>query len=75
MAYPLSSPDVNPIETLWHKMKQHLRNNPQRKTPQLHAKLQEVWDNFTPELCENLVNTMPARVQAVIKAKGDVTSY
>lgn len=75
LSHPSSSPDLNPIETLWHKMKQHLRNSPQRTIPQLRTKLQEIWDNFTPELCASLVNTMPDRVQAVIRAKGDVTPY
>lgn len=75
LSHPSSSPDLNPIETLWHKMKQYLRNNPQRTLPELHAKLQDIWDNFTPEFCQGLVNSMPDRVRAVIRAKGDVTSY
>lgn len=75
LSHPSSSPDLNPIETLWHKMKQHLRNNPQRTIPQLRAKLQEIWDNFSPNMCEDIVDIMPARIQAVVKAKGDVTSY
>ncbi|CAH2015811.1 unnamed protein product [Acanthoscelides obtectus] len=41
-----SSPDLSPIETLWHEMK----------------KLQEIWDCFTPNFCQNLVNTMPQRI-------------
>lgn len=75
LSHPSSSPDLNPIETLWHKMKQHLRNNPQRTIPQLRAKLQEIWDNFPPNMCEDIVDTMPARIKAVVKANGDVTSY
>lgn len=75
LSCPSSSPDLNPIETLWHKMKQRLRNNPQRTLPQLRAKLQEIWDSFTPELCEGLVDTMPNRVHAVIRVNGDVTPY
>lgn len=75
LSHPSSSPDLNPIETLWHKMKQHLRNHPQRTWPQLRVKLQEIWDSFTPEFGEKLVRTMPNRVQAVIRAKGDVTLY
>ena len=75
LSHSSSSPDLNPMETLWHKIKQRLRNNPQRTLPQLRAKLQEIWDSFTPEFCEGLVGTMPNRVQAVIRAKGDVTPY
>lgn len=75
LSWPASSPDLNVIETVWHKMKQQLRNHPQRTIPELRAKLQEIWSSFTLENCEALVKTMPARIQAVIKAKGDVTSY
>lgn len=75
LSWPSSSPDLNVIETVWHKMKQHLRNHPQRIIPELRVKLQEIWNSFTRENCQALVKTMPARIQAVIKAKGDVTSY
>lgn len=73
--WPSSSPDLNIIETVWHKMKQQLRNDPQRNISDLRVKLQHIWDSFTAEDCQKLVETMPARINAVIKAKGDVTSY
>lgn len=75
LSHPASSPDLNVIETVWHKMKQYLRNHPQRTIFDLRTKLQEIWDNFSPQMCQSLVNTMPLRVQAVVKAKGDVTPY
>lgn len=73
--WPSNSPDLNVIETLWHKMKQELRNSPQRTLPHLQGKLQSIWDSFTPDVCRSLVATMPARIAAVIKSKGDVTPY
>ncbi len=27
----------------------------------------EVWDNIEPEVCQNLIESMPRRVEAVIK--------
>lgn len=75
MDWPSSSPDLNVIETLWHKMKQKLRNNPQRTQEGLKSKIREVYDSVSPEECQALVNSMPKRILAVIKAKGDVTSY
>lgn len=75
LSHPSSSPDLNPIESVWHKMKQNLRNHPQRTIAQLRHKLQEIWDNFSPTECEKLVSSMPSRVEAVIKSKGDVTPY
>lgn len=75
LSWPSSSPDLNVIETLWHHMKRSLRNSPQRSIPALKAKIQEIWNAFTPQYCKSLVDTMPKRIKAVIDAKGDVTSY
>lgn len=75
LSWPSSSPDLNVIETLWHQMKKSLRNDPQRTIPALKAKITQIWNSFTPEYCKILVDSMPKRIQAVIAAKGDVTSY
>lgn len=70
-----SSPDLSPIETLWHIMKKKLREQPARTVLELRARLQEIWNNFTPDDCQKLVDTMPRRIQAVISHKGDVTQW
>ncbi|CAH1982732.1 unnamed protein product [Acanthoscelides obtectus] len=70
-----SSPHLSPIETLWHEMKNVLRQHPARTITELRQMLQEIWDCFTPNFCQNLVNTMPQRISAVIKNKGDVTQW
>lgn len=75
MTWTSSSPDLNIIETLWHKMKQRLRDDLQRTILQLRMKLQEIWNSFSIEECQRLVMTMPSRIEAVIKSKGDVTPY
>lgn len=73
--WPSSSPDLSPIETLWGVMKKKLRSGPPRTVGALKLKLQDIWDSFTPEYCRTLVATMPKRVEAVVKAKGDVTQF
>ena len=35
----------------------------------------EVWDNIPPEVCQNLIESMPRISEAVIKAKGGHTKY
>jgi transposase len=62
LSWPSNSPDLNVIETLWHKMKSYLRNHPQRTIQDLKNQIEKIWA-FYP------------RIQAVIKAKGDVTEY
>lgn len=70
-----SSPDLSPIETFWHEMKKKLRMHPARTIPELKNRLQNIWDSFPPSDCQNLVNTMPDRIKAVIARKGDVTQW
>lgn len=70
-----SSPDLSPIETLWHEMKKVLRKHPARTIPELKQKLQDIWDSFTPEYCQDLISSMPQRISDVIKNKGDVTQW
>lgn len=70
-----SSPDLSPIETLWHKMKKALRAAPARSVGELKTRLREIWHGFTAQDSQELVNTMPRRIHAVIKAKGDVTQW
>lgn len=73
--WPSSSPDLSPIETLWHHMKKQLRTSPVRTVGDLKLKLQSIWDNFTPEFCRSLVATMPRRIKAVLQRKGDCTQW
>lgn len=73
--WPSSSPDLSPIETLWHVMKKKLRTAPVRTVDELKLKLQEIWNNFTPEFCNSLVQTMPRRIEAVLKRKDDCTQW
>lgn len=75
MYWPSSSPDLSPIETLWHEMKKKLRVNPARNTHDLKLRLAEIWGSFTPDFCAALINTMPKRIASVNERKGDVTQF
>lgn len=73
--WPSSNPDLSPIETLWGRMKKELRKSPARTKPELKDKLSAIWNSFTPEFCQTLVNSMPKRILEVIASKGDATKY
>lgn len=75
MVWPSSSPDLSPIENLWHEMKKKLRANPARTVDELKLKLVDMWRSFTPQYCKKLIGTMPKRMDCVIKRKGDVTQF
>jgi transposase len=77
MHWPSQSPDLNPIEHLWH----HLKNKvgaiepPPPSLEELWGRVQVEWDKIGKEVCQNLIESMPRRMQAVIQAKGGYTKY
>lgn len=68
----LSSPDLNPIENIWGRIKKKLNTlRVQLKTVEkVHAAIEIAWDDVTSEEILELIDTMPLRVQAVIEAEG-----
>jgi DDE superfamily endonuclease len=77
MVWPAQSPDLNPIEHLWGFLKRRLavHENPPNGIHELWERVQVEWDRIPVEECQKLIESMPRRVQAVIRAKGGYTKY
>ena len=75
--WPAYSPDLNPIETIWNKMKDYIAwNFPEKLSyDELRNAVLEAWDSISEEFLNGLVQEMPKRCQAVIDAKGGHTKY
>jgi hypothetical protein len=71
---PPQSPDLNPIEHLWHRLETDIRKRHISNRKDLIKALQEEWEKIPPS-CATLVASMPKRIQAVIHAKGYPTKY
>jgi transposase len=71
------SPDINPIEHLWQHIKQQLGeySTMPKGVWEIWERVAEVWNEIPPEVCQNLIESMPRRLEAVIKAKGGHTKY
>ncbi|CAB4375557.1 unnamed protein product [Rhizophagus irregularis] len=76
--WPAQSPDLNPIENLWSELERHLRKDGSiiitNKTS-LWEKIQTSWNNIETEVCTKLIETMPRRIEDVIKQKGGYTKW
>ncbi|CAK9818393.1 Transposable element Tc1 transposase [Anthophora quadrimaculata] len=72
---PPQSPDINPIENLWHIIDLKIRKNKIKNKNDLKATLLKEWSNISSEITQKLVESMPNRLQAVINAKGMHTKY
>ncbi|CAK5084012.1 unnamed protein product [Meloidogyne enterolobii] len=75
MITPPYSPDINPIEHLWSVVKRKLRGNRFRNGDQLWESVLAAWNSIPIETLINLVNSMPSRLHAIIRANGGVTKY
>ena len=75
--WPANSPDLNPIENLWHIIRSNIRKRktqPQNKK-ELEIALMEEWKKLDIEIINTLILSMPRRLQAVIEVRGGDTRY
>lgn len=76
-SWPAQSPDLNPIEHVWHHLK--LKLSAYKDKPagvhELWERVEKEWSTITRDDCRRYINSMPARCQAVIDAKGGHTRY
>ena len=75
LEWPAQSPDLNPIEHLWDILDKKLRQHAITNIPQLKSVIETEWNEISADETSNLVNSMPRRLQAVRKAKGNPTKY
>ena len=76
LEWPSQSPDLNPIEHLWTVIKNSVRaSEPLTSVEHLWERLERVWWSIEPDQCRRLVQSMPDRIRAVIKARGGYTRF
>jgi len=77
LLWPAQSPDLNPIEHLWDHLKRKLSayEVAPKGILELWERVEEEWNQIDVEVCQKLIESMPRRVAAVLKAKGGYTKY
>jgi transposase len=76
--WPPYSPDLNPIEKIWNKMKTWLDQtygDSNFTYDRLREVVKEAWDAITTEYLQDLISTMPQRCEDVIQAQGGHTTW
>jgi len=77
MDWPANSPDLNPMENVWHIMKYRIGRSRCRLS---HAKdfplaLQQLWDGVSSDRLMSLVAGMPKRIMKLLTRRGGSLKY
>lgn len=77
LSWPGNSPDMNPIENLWSIVKRRLKKTNITTKVGLIESLIKIWhhDNEIKDSCVKLVESMPKRIECMLKSKGMHTKY
>ena len=73
--WPPQSPDLNPIENLWFMLKTEIHKEKINKIGDLPPVMEQCWKNLSLERCRKLIESMPNRIDEVLKNKGSWTKY
>ncbi|KAF4620782.1 hypothetical protein D9613_000081 [Agrocybe pediades] len=75
--HPASSPDLNPIEPVWHELKQVLRrlDPPPSNVESLSKAVLEAWEQLPVSDVNKHIKNMPKRISAVLASKGGHTRF
>ena len=64
------SPDLNPIEMLWSILDKKLIRTPIYSITELMNRLEQEWYHIDKQICLDLIDSMPDRIQKCLKARG-----
>ncbi|KAK3562989.1 hypothetical protein QTP86_013253 [Hemibagrus guttatus] len=73
--WPSQSPDLNPIEMLWHDLKKVVHARKPSNVAELQQFCKDEWAKIPPQCCNRLTASYRKRSIAVVAAKGGPTSY
>lgn len=73
---PPESPDMNPIENLWHELKEYLRREIKPHTKQeLIDGIQEFWQTVDIPKCKRYIRHLQKVLPRVVELNGEATGY
>lgn len=77
MDWPPQSPDLNVIEHLWWALKRILYDFefPVEGKEELWERVVQSWEKIHQDVCQKLIESLPRRIAAVIRARGGHTKY
>ncbi|GFW78010.1 transposable element Tcb1 transposase [Trichonephila clavipes] len=77
LPWPAYSPDMSPLEHVWDLVSQHLARDPRpaASKDELFLRIQAIWNSLPQADIQNLFDSMPRRIAALIAAHGGYIKY
>ena len=75
LKWPPQSPDLNVIEHIWEYLNRNIPLDKRTTVSTLFYLLENYWQKIEKQYIEKLIESIPRRLHAVIKAKGGPTKY
>ncbi|CAF3110871.1 unnamed protein product [Rotaria sp. Silwood2] len=75
LKWPTKSSDLNPIKDLFAVISNRLRSRSIFSIKELVDGLSSEWSSIPSQLCENLILSMPQRIQKCLTAHGNYIDY
>lgn len=75
LPWPANSPDLNPIEHIWDVLGRRVHRRHLLNVQDLRNALVAEWQNVAPGVIRRYVNSMRARIRAVLANRGGHTRY
>ncbi len=72
---PAESPDINPIENLWHELKVFRVKRRTKNKEELQQAIIDFWETVTVEKCNKYIDHIKTVIPVVIEKKGDVSGF
>jgi transposase len=73
--WPANSPDLNPIENMWHILKDNVYRHDFTTVEELWTVLKQEWAKISMTRVRHLIDSMPRRLKAVVESNGGHTKY
>lgn len=73
--WPSNSPDLNPIENIWNIHKQKISKIKTKTTEEFETCIKNSWNSIDMSIIKSVINSMPHRLEELIKNNGDYINY